>query len=310
MDIFPTSAPTFGEDFCASPTYRRVEVREWISGPNEGPLRLREHPVHEMDAVTRLFALRAVRAEIRPNPPESPHPGMFWFDSKSAQLFVYYEDCDSRQWVIAVNNDGLTDAPRDGFWYGRLDGHWVRSVVEGWDAGLRWDEPGLRWDLRQEPGPRGPPGAVGPQGLQGPQGIPGTPGQNGADGQNGTQGPTGPPGPPGTGGGGGIHYSLDEGDTGLVWLDNSTIWQKTISLGNLPIPNEVSEIPHGIAGLTNVIGVDAVISRYSEWMPLNRASPGVANIWVNESNVCVESGAADRSTWQGYATIRYTRQVA
>jgi hypothetical protein len=67
------------------------------------------------------------------------------------------------------------------------------------------------------------------------------------------------------------------------------------------------EVPHDIPNITQIVGIEAIIGRYSEWMPVTRAGPGVVNLWVNETNICVESGSAARNTWQGYATLKYTR---
>ena len=41
-----------------------------------------------------------------PNPPQTPTPGTFWFDSVSGQLFTYYSDGTSSQWVEASTVHG------------------------------------------------------------------------------------------------------------------------------------------------------------------------------------------------------------
>ena len=38
---------------------------------------------------------------IGPNPPADPPDGLLWWDSESGQLYVWYRDVDSAQWVIA-----------------------------------------------------------------------------------------------------------------------------------------------------------------------------------------------------------------
>ena len=122
--------------------------------------------------------------------------------------------------------------------------------------------------------------------------------------------PTGLQGPPGQGGGGGgaaLDYLTSEQNTGSVWLDGSPVYVKTISLGNLTGPNSVKQIPHAIHGLTRVVDVNAIITHAGQWVPLTRASPGTVNIWVDLDHVCVESGAASRHDWQGWATVYYTR---
>ena len=44
---------------------------------------------------------------ISPTPPidPAPEPGALWFDPESAQLYVYYEDSDSSQWVPSTPTD-------------------------------------------------------------------------------------------------------------------------------------------------------------------------------------------------------------
>lgn len=61
--------------------------------------------------------------------PASPAQGDLWFDAKSTQLFLYYVDPTSAQWVVAINETGLLrDAPRDGRRYVRRDGVWEELV--------------------------------------------------------------------------------------------------------------------------------------------------------------------------------------
>jgi len=201
-----------------------------------------------MDAATRLYADSAVRAEISLEPPRNPFPGKFWFDPKTVQLYVYYDDGNSCQWVIAVNHDGLIDAPQDGFVYSRLNGSWVRTVSMGWDVeGGHWDEPGLHWDMQlRDRGPEGPPGPLGLPGPIGPQGIPGL------NGPIGPPGPTGPQGPPGGGGGGGILP-----DTPITITPNPgegaglTIGDPTGELSNVAIHDDAIGFAHGISIRSN-----------------------------------------------------------
>lgn len=58
--------------------------------------------------------------------PTTPSDGQLWFDAVSTQLFIYYEDPTSSQWVVAINESGLLrDAPDDGKLYGRMGRVWV-----------------------------------------------------------------------------------------------------------------------------------------------------------------------------------------
>ena len=61
---------------------------------------------------------------ISDEPPATPnHPGELWWDSDVADLFIYYDDGNSSQWVSANNSIG--DAPSDGIIYGRKDAQWI-----------------------------------------------------------------------------------------------------------------------------------------------------------------------------------------
>jgi len=67
---------------------------------------------------------------VSDTPPSSPAVGALWWDSVGGQLYVWYSDANSSQWVPATNTQGAPGAP----------------------------------------GPAGPQGATGPAGATGPQG--------------------------------------------------------------------------------------------------------------------------------------------
>ena len=88
---------------------------------------------------------------IGDGPPSSPVPGMTWWESDTGNMFVYYYDGNSYQWVptnVGVLPDGTTgggggieEAPIDGQQYARSDGAW--EVVEGGTGGggsTAWDD--------------------------------------------------------------------------------------------------------------------------------------------------------------------------
>jgi hypothetical protein len=66
--------------------------------------------------------------QVQDTPPTYPQPGQLWFDSSNPQLYVWYVDPTSAQWVIATAYAGglTTDAPSDGHTYARKDGAWVQ----------------------------------------------------------------------------------------------------------------------------------------------------------------------------------------
>lgn len=52
------------------------------------------------------FVYVPVPATISPTAPSGPIPGVFWWDSIGAQLYLFYNDGDSTQWVPVVNQTG------------------------------------------------------------------------------------------------------------------------------------------------------------------------------------------------------------
>jgi hypothetical protein len=68
----------------------------------------------------------SLSAVISDTPPVAPFPGQFWFDSANPQLYLWYSDPNSSQWVIATANAGglSADAPVDGNLYGRSNAAW------------------------------------------------------------------------------------------------------------------------------------------------------------------------------------------
>jgi hypothetical protein len=68
-----------------------------------------------------------------PAPPANPFDGQLWWDSVGTQLYIYYNDGNSKQWVAASNYGagaaGLGDAPSDGTAYGRLNAAWSQVLV-------------------------------------------------------------------------------------------------------------------------------------------------------------------------------------
>lgn len=59
-------------------------------------------------------------------PPSNSTPGASWWDSVSCQLFVYYNDGNSSQWVPAVAIPAsVGEAPSNNYVYGRQNGQWA-----------------------------------------------------------------------------------------------------------------------------------------------------------------------------------------
>jgi hypothetical protein len=64
---------------------------------------------------------------IGDSPPPNAKSGDMWFETVGASLYIYYNDGNSAQWIIATNQSGnIGEAPKDGHPYGRQNGTWVR----------------------------------------------------------------------------------------------------------------------------------------------------------------------------------------
>jgi hypothetical protein len=59
-------------------------------------------------------ALTAFHVYMQDTPPTSPAVGNFWWDSTGGQLYIFYNDGDSTQWVIANNTESTPITITDG----------------------------------------------------------------------------------------------------------------------------------------------------------------------------------------------------
>jgi hypothetical protein len=146
-----------------------------------------------------------------PTPPAVPRLGDFWWDTVEGQLYVWYADPNSSQWVAATNRPGPSGPAGNTIWsgagapaagLGQNGDFYINTtthVIFGPKAGGVW--PGTGTSLIGPTGPTGPQGGQGPLGPQGPVGPAGPAGPAGAPstvpGPEGPQGPQGPVGPTG-----------------------------------------------------------------------------------------------------------------
>jgi hypothetical protein len=63
-------------------------------------------------------------------PPTNPAPGVLWWDTVSCQLFLWYNDGNSSQWVPAIAIPAsVGEAPADSNIYGRINGGWSNLLA-------------------------------------------------------------------------------------------------------------------------------------------------------------------------------------
>jgi len=73
-----------------------------------GPLILHADPAAPLEASTKQYVDNHIAA-IPPSlvtsdtPPSSPYPGQLWWASTAGQLFIWYSDPTSSQWVVCNN---------------------------------------------------------------------------------------------------------------------------------------------------------------------------------------------------------------
>lgn len=97
-------------------SWRRWDGVKWGPTPGPGPQ-----------------ALQVFIGDAPPGPPGGPLHGELWFNSYEQQMYIWYDDPNSSQWVIVTANVGgiSADAPFDGHLYGRQNGAWSAVDTEG-----------------------------------------------------------------------------------------------------------------------------------------------------------------------------------
>ena len=106
-------------------------------------------------------------------------------------------------------------------------------------------------------------------------------------------------------------YSTDEQVVG-TWIDGSPVYEKTQYISALPSSvGDWVNYPHGISNFDRLISVSG--TAYSSVIPQQLNLPHVAitiaaqiTISVSDTNIAFIVGQ-DRSSWEAYVTIRYTK---
>lgn len=109
------------------------------------------------------------------------------------------------------------------------------------------------------------------------------------------------------------NYSTSEQNTGFKWIDNKTIYKKTVDCGSLP-NNTTKNTSHGISNLSRIILIEGIAFRTADniFFQLNNSphpTVGVSssiNVTVNSSNITIVTGS-DRSNMTAFVTLYYTK---
>lgn len=110
-----------------------------------------------------------------------------------------------------------------------------------------------------------------------------------------------------------VNYSTTEADTGIKWIDGSTIYRKTIAIGDITAGND-KEVAHGITNIDVLVSLSggAYSTTDSRYIPL----PYVDNtdtyqryLALDATNVIVGKGTNSPAITKAYVTICYTKVV-
>ena len=109
-----------------------------------------------------------------------------------------------------------------------------------------------------------------------------------------------------------INYSFEEQNTGMRWVDNKPIYQKTVSCGALPNNGE-KVINHGVTNIDIVISATGITYKddKSAMIQFPQPHPTVlgasTNLCVNRTTIGIFD-AYDRSDYKNtFVTFKYTK---
>ena len=79
-----------------------------------GELVLSADPVNNLGAATKQYVDNVINninvpsaTAISVNPPSSPSEGSMWWSTEDGNLYIYYQDVDSSQWVAATPSSAI-----------------------------------------------------------------------------------------------------------------------------------------------------------------------------------------------------------
>ena len=110
-------------------------------------------------------------------------------------------------------------------------------------------------------------------------------------------------------------FSTTEQNTGRVWIDGKTVFQKVVNVGALPDTTE-KIVAHGITGLDVVISVQCLCHDPTgpDWflMPQPRFGPGMntttsIDLQLDATNLEVRTGSDRTNFTECFVTILYTK---
>lgn len=105
-------------------------------------------------------------------------------------------------------------------------------------------------------------------------------------------------------------YSETEMDTGIKWIDGSTIYKKTLSIGALP-NSSAKNVPHGITDLKYIISVSGATynptAKYFFPLPFTESGDSAISIQISTTNIVITTHLDRRAFTTGYITVLYIK---
>ena len=105
-------------------------------------------------------------------------------------------------------------------------------------------------------------------------------------------------------------YSTEETDTGMKWIDGSTIYKKVILTGALPNAAK-KNISHGISSLKYIISLSGMTynptTRSYFTLPFCETGDSPIGLQADATNVSVTTHVDRRSFTTGYITMLYIK---
>lgn len=107
------------------------------------------------------------------------------------------------------------------------------------------------------------------------------------------------------------NYSTSEINTNTTWIDGKTIYKKTVYFGALP-NNTLKSVSHDITGLSKVIKFEGIAytGDVAITLPLvYKGSDSAYNVEIQVTSTVIRMSASqDRSSYDAYVTIYYTKE--
>lgn len=104
-------------------------------------------------------------------------------------------------------------------------------------------------------------------------------------------------------------FSTSEQNTGVSWIDGSSIYQKVISFAAGP-NNNTALVAHGITGLGTVVSLQAMLSDGTTRIQVSSSAAGTATnsirLTMGGTNVAMSS-TGNFAGYSGHVIVNYTK---